>query len=132
MIDVRAGGGEEMTVGVMVRKMLVKLDWYGTLFPRIPVPIQMKVQKLLKERFPAIGGPQAGETPVARPVTPAERPSPRERSPGRDQNRAPQARDIAEEIAMEKERIRRERDPDMGAFQCWVRIRHPNVREDVD
>lgn len=30
-----------MTFGQVVRVMLTKLDWYGTLFPRIPVPIQV-------------------------------------------------------------------------------------------
>ena len=44
MIDVKAGGGEEMMMGVLVRKMLTKLDWYGTLFPRIPVPIQVRCE----------------------------------------------------------------------------------------
>lgn len=30
-----------MTIGQVVKMMLTKLDWYGTLFPRIPVPIQV-------------------------------------------------------------------------------------------
>jgi pre-mRNA-splicing factor 38B len=32
-----------MTFGQLVKGMLTKLDWYGTLFPRIPVPIQVRV-----------------------------------------------------------------------------------------
>ncbi|KAK6033872.1 PRP38 family protein [Cooperia oncophora] len=36
-IDPRSGGGDVMTFGQVVRIMLTKLDWYGTLFPRIPV-----------------------------------------------------------------------------------------------
>ncbi|CAL4161295.1 unnamed protein product, partial [Meganyctiphanes norvegica] len=39
-IEVRAGGGPAQTIGQVVRHMLTKLDWYCTLFPRIPVPIQ--------------------------------------------------------------------------------------------
>lgn len=39
-LDVKAGGGHMMTVGEMLRQWLVKLEWYSTLFPRIPVPIQ--------------------------------------------------------------------------------------------
>ncbi|CDW55877.1 Peptidase C12 and PRP38 and CRAL TRIO domain cont aining protein [Trichuris trichiura] len=39
-IDPKAGGGEVMTIGDMIRQMLNKLEWYTTLFPRIPVPIQ--------------------------------------------------------------------------------------------
>ncbi|XP_043196424.1 pre-mRNA-splicing factor 38B-like [Amphibalanus amphitrite] len=115
MIDVKAGGGEEMMMGVLVRKMLTKLDWYGTLFPRIPVPIQMKIQKQLQERFPAVGGPQVGD--VRRPGAGEDgrRHPARERSASRERQR-PQAppRDIAEEIALEKERIRREREGSRG------------------
>lgn len=40
-IDAKAGGGQPITIGVMVRQLLTKLDWYDTLFPRIPVPIQV-------------------------------------------------------------------------------------------
>lgn len=42
----KAGGGHMMTVGEMLRTWLSKLEWYSTLFPRIPVPIQ-KVRPLL-------------------------------------------------------------------------------------
>lgn len=41
-IDPRSGGGDPMTIGQMLKNMLTKLDWYGTLFPRIPVPIQVR------------------------------------------------------------------------------------------
>ncbi|KAL1232188.1 Pre-mRNA-splicing factor 38B [Trichinella pseudospiralis] len=40
-IDPKAGGGDLMTIGEMVKSLLTKLDWYSTLFPRIPVPIQI-------------------------------------------------------------------------------------------
>ena len=39
-IDVKAGGGHNVTIGEMLRTWLTKLEWYSTLFPRIPVPIQ--------------------------------------------------------------------------------------------
>ena len=39
-IDVKAGGGHNMMIGEMLRTWLSKLEWYSTLFPRIPVPIQ--------------------------------------------------------------------------------------------
>ncbi|KAI8429358.1 hypothetical protein MSG28_000006, partial [Choristoneura fumiferana] len=42
-IDPRAGGGGTTTVGALVRQMLVKLDWFNTLFPRIPVSIQKQI-----------------------------------------------------------------------------------------
>ena len=41
-IDVKAGGGQLITIGMMVRQLLTKLDWYDTIFPRIPVPIQVR------------------------------------------------------------------------------------------
>ncbi|CAJ0954906.1 unnamed protein product, partial [Mesorhabditis belari] len=44
-IDPRSGGGDKMTFGNMVRLMLTKLDWYSTLFPRIPVPIQKQIDE---------------------------------------------------------------------------------------
>ena len=37
-----------MTVGQMVRSFLLKLDWYDSLFPRIPVPIQKDLQQKLQ------------------------------------------------------------------------------------
>lgn len=40
-VDPKAGGGDNMTMGQLVKLLLTKLDWYGTLFPRIPVPVQV-------------------------------------------------------------------------------------------
>lgn len=38
-----------MTIGQMCRQFLTKLDWFSTLFPRIPVPIQKSIEQKLKE-----------------------------------------------------------------------------------
>lgn len=51
-IDLKAGGGYAVTVGEMCRMMLTSLDWFGTLFPRLPVLVQKDVTKKL-EAFPA-------------------------------------------------------------------------------
>ncbi|XP_055624021.1 pre-mRNA-splicing factor 38B isoform X1 [Toxorhynchites rutilus septentrionalis] len=48
-IDVKAGGGQTMTIGQMVRQYLTKLDWFSTLFPRIPVPIQKQIESKLEQ-----------------------------------------------------------------------------------
>jgi pre-mRNA-splicing factor 38B len=48
-IDVKAGGGNSMTIGQMCRQFLTKLDWFSTLFPRIPVPIQKSIEQKLAE-----------------------------------------------------------------------------------
>lgn len=50
-VDVKAGGGHIMTMGEMAIHFLTKLEWYSTLFPRIPVPIQKQIeQNLLAHR----------------------------------------------------------------------------------
>lgn len=43
-----------MYMGDMVRDFLMKLDWYGALFPRIPVPIQKIIVANMKEYGPSI------------------------------------------------------------------------------
>ncbi|XP_022113148.1 pre-mRNA-splicing factor 38B isoform X1 [Pieris rapae] len=48
-VDPRAGGGGTTTIGALVRQMLIKLDWFSTLFPRIPVPIQKQIEQKLAE-----------------------------------------------------------------------------------
>ncbi|KAM7350239.1 pre-mRNA-splicing factor 38B [Cochliomyia hominivorax] len=48
-IDVKAGGGQTITVGQMVYQFLTKLDWFSTLFPRIPVPIQKQIEKKIEQ-----------------------------------------------------------------------------------
>lgn len=48
-IDVKAGGGKEMTMGEMLQHFLSKLEWFSTLFPRIPVPIQKQIERNLSE-----------------------------------------------------------------------------------
>lgn len=47
--DAKAGGGQKMTIGQMCRHLLVKLEWFSTLFPRIPVPIQKEIETKLRE-----------------------------------------------------------------------------------
>ncbi|XP_037888948.1 pre-mRNA-splicing factor 38B isoform X1 [Glossina fuscipes] len=48
-IDVKAGGGQIITIGQMVYQFLTKLDWFSTLFPRIPVPIQKQIEKKIEQ-----------------------------------------------------------------------------------
>jgi pre-mRNA-splicing factor 38B len=49
-VDPKAGGGQPITIGQMSRHMLTKLDWFSTLFPRVPVPIQKDIESKLKKR----------------------------------------------------------------------------------
>ncbi|KAH8347640.1 hypothetical protein KR067_009415, partial [Drosophila pandora] len=48
-IDVKAGGGQVLTIGQMVYQFMTKLDWFSTLFPRIPVPIQKQIEKRIEQ-----------------------------------------------------------------------------------
>ncbi|XP_062139540.1 pre-mRNA-splicing factor 38B isoform X1 [Drosophila sulfurigaster albostrigata] len=48
-IDVKAGGGQVQTIGQMVYQFMTKLDWFSTLFPRIPVPIQKQIEKKIEQ-----------------------------------------------------------------------------------
>lgn len=43
----KAGAGQVMTIGEMLRHFLSKLEWFSTLFPRIPVPIQKDLERKL-------------------------------------------------------------------------------------
>lgn len=51
-MDVKAGGGQVMKLGDILKQFLSKLEWFSTLFPRIPVPIQKDLEHKLGERFP--------------------------------------------------------------------------------
>lgn len=73
----KAGGGHIMTIGEVATHFLTKLEWYSTLFPRIPVPIQKQIeQNLLAKkaaRFRAAGAPAQGRGEPARPGQQEER-----------------------------------------------------------
>lgn len=44
----KSQGGPTMTIGAMCRNLLTKLDWFSTLFPRIPVPVQKDIEQRMK------------------------------------------------------------------------------------
>lgn len=48
-IDLKAGSGYSVKIGEVCRMMLSKLDWFGTLFPRLPVNTQKNLEAKLKE-----------------------------------------------------------------------------------
>ena len=57
----KAGGGHNITMGQMVRQMMTKLEWYSTLFPRIPVPVEKQIHAHFKEWDAAHPQPQVEE-----------------------------------------------------------------------
>lgn len=46
-LEVKAG--VTMTIGELCRYMITKMDWYSTLFPRMPIPVQKELEKQLQE-----------------------------------------------------------------------------------
>lgn len=55
-----------MTIGEMLRSFLTKLEWFSTLFPRIPVPVQKMIDQNLKARPRKVAqkDPQEEEAPA--------------------------------------------------------------------
>ena len=47
-VDLKAGSGYVVTMGEVVRTMMTKLDWFGTLFPRIPVNVQRELEDKIR------------------------------------------------------------------------------------
>lgn len=56
-----------MTIGEMLRSFLTKLEWFSTLFPRIPVPVQKIIDQQMKARPRKVAQkePQEEEAAVA-------------------------------------------------------------------
>ena len=50
MIDVKAGGGKEISIGEMCKQFLTKLEWFDTRFPRIPVNVQKEIEDYFEQR----------------------------------------------------------------------------------
>ena len=48
-IELRAGGGLCVPMGEMCRMLLTRQDWFGTMFPRLPVNVQKVIEDKLKD-----------------------------------------------------------------------------------
>ncbi|XP_034038384.1 pre-mRNA-splicing factor 38B isoform X2 [Thalassophryne amazonica] len=123
-LDVKAGGGCVMTIGEMLRSFLTKLEWFSTLFPRIPVPVQKIIDQQIKARPRKAAQKETPDDEAAstdagrqwerhRSRTPRRTPSPR-RSPKRSRSRS-HHRDrhgpgFDRELERERDRQRKERD----------------------
>ncbi|GFT06443.1 pre-mRNA-splicing factor 38B [Trichonephila clavipes] len=125
-VDVKAGSGQIMTIGEMLRHFLSKLEWFSTLFPRIPVPIQKDLEKKLSEwraRTKTANASTSQESELNENEQPAdnhweEEPHSRKssshsesksRDSGKNAKDLRYRDDLAEEISREKDRQRRER-----------------------
>lgn len=114
-IDVRAGGGQSMTIGEMVRLFMTRLDWFSSLFPRIPVPIQIAIdKKLAAQKYSTSTDPTPKKPEVEVVVEPerCDRKEPREERPrrrSRSRSRTPPPRRRSGSRSKDKEREKRNR-----------------------
>lgn len=110
-IDVKAGGGLVLTIGQMCRQFLVKLDWFSTLFPRIPVPIQKQIEQKLGDydRKHGIAAQPAQQQRYVAP--PAE--------PRRDRNNwdKPKEREYRDERKRSRSKERRRYDDEPSSYR---------------
>ena len=61
----KAGGGHIMLIGEMIKQWLTKLEWYCTLFPRIPVPVQKDIDQKMRALI-ASKVPEPAPAPVSK------------------------------------------------------------------
>ncbi|XP_037528439.1 pre-mRNA-splicing factor 38B isoform X1 [Rhipicephalus sanguineus] len=115
-LDVKAGGGQVLRIGDMLRHMLTKLEWFATLFPRIPVPIQKEIERRLSLRPPALA--PAAQAPSDEPVaTEPETPAANERAVSPEPRRrrspytreSPSGREVPRDSSWDRERQRSRR-----------------------
>ncbi|XP_019548394.3 pre-mRNA-splicing factor 38B isoform X1 [Aedes albopictus] len=136
-IDVKAGGGQTMTIGQMIRQWLTKLEWFTTLFPRIPVPIQKqnvaKLEQFARENNITFPDPASSDRYNKANAQRYERPSAsgssrddygelsrgtysghcdRDREPSRTASRYDRDDDLRRERERDRDRGRRDRDRD--------------------
>ncbi|XP_030219757.1 pre-mRNA-splicing factor 38B isoform X2 [Gadus morhua] len=118
-LDVKAGGGCMMSVGEMLRSFLTKLEWFSTLFPRIPVPVQKMIDQQMKARPRKIVAKEpeaeAEATPVEPARSPRRTPTPRRspkpsRSPSRHGERERHGPSFDRELERERDRQRKEKE----------------------
>ncbi|CAL8312455.1 unnamed protein product [Gadus morhua 'NCC'] len=118
-LDVKAGGGCMMSVGEMLRSFLTKLEWFSTLFPRIPVPVQKMIDQQMKARPRKIVAKEPEAEAEAAPAEPARSPrrtpTPRRspkpsRSPSRHGERERHGPSFDRELERERDRQRKEKE----------------------
>lgn len=112
-IDLKAGGGFKTTIGALCRMMLIKLDWFGTMLPRVSVTISKTLQQKL--------------TSVSQPDRPM---AGEEEEGGRRENGEPEERERDRPRERERERGRGRGRKDMwGEAARRARPDQPERRE---
>jgi len=112
-IDIKAGGGQNLTIGQMCRQFMVKLDWFSTLFPRIPVPIQKQIEQRLSEydRKNGIVAPVQPQRYVAPPV------EQRRENRNWDRERPAKERDFRDQRRRSRSKERRPNDDEPSSYK---------------
>lgn len=111
-IDVKAGGGQILTIGQMCRQFMVKLDWFSTLFPRIPVPFQKQIEQKLAD-YDRKNGISAQPVTAQRYVPPPQPEQRRETSDRQwDRDRVPKEKNYRDERKRSRSHERRRRNDD--------------------
>ncbi|GIX82886.1 hypothetical protein CEXT_52511 [Caerostris extrusa] len=121
-LDVKAGGGQVMTIGEMLCHFLSKLEWFSTLFPRIPVPVQKDLERKLSNRRANAKTSIAIVPEESEPAEPKQsvqnhweeeghsrRNSSRSRDSGKNAKDSRSRDEITEDAGKERDRSRRER-----------------------
>jgi pre-mRNA-splicing factor 38B len=118
-VDVKAGGGQTITIGQMCRQFLVKLDWFSTLFPRIPVPIQKSIEQKLGDydRKYGIVAPQPQQ--AQRYNAPAA--EPRRDNRNYERERPPREKDYRDERKRSRSRDRKRYDDEPSSHRSSKR-----------
>lgn len=81
-----------MRIGQMLYQWMTKLDWFSTLFPRIPVPIQKQIERRIEDYCRTYNVNLANPYPAAVVEVERERPRYSEHPPRDDRNRDYQER----------------------------------------
>ncbi|XP_011406551.1 PREDICTED: pre-mRNA-splicing factor 38B-like [Amphimedon queenslandica] len=145
-IDLKAGGGYPVTIGVMCHMMLTKMEWFGTMFPRISVNVQKDIHDKIKliesksnrnaegstENSRGRGtemSPENGTSQIRSSKSPRRRShSPRRRSPSpRRRSRSPRRRSRSPKRRSRSPR-RRSRSPRRRSRSPRRRSRSPRKR----
>uniref|UniRef100_A0A7S0L3S2 Pre-mRNA-splicing factor 38 n=1 Tax=Coccolithus braarudii TaxID=221442 RepID=A0A7S0L3S2_9EUKA len=100
------GGGQPITVGRFLHKMITELEFHDTMLPRLPVPVLRDMTKKLEEADPGAesgAGARWEQRDDDRQRAPDQRPAAREERPAAREDR-PSGRDVGREDRRRDER----------------------------
>lgn len=128
-IDVKAGGGCNITIGQMCRQFMTKLDWFSTLFPRIPVQVQKSIEQKLndydqKNGIVANNNQRYAAAPAPQPQQTSQQEQPARRDRERFERNDRQPKEYRDERRRSPERRRYEDDSSRHSKRSHSREKH--------